>query len=200
MMKDHKVSRLRLLGGAVAVTLLTGVSAALGSPGFAHPHEDKQEQTGSRENRRERVIIRTHRVGEGEQREHAEGTRHSGHREHANHDRRVIVRTHRGDSHQAAPGGHGDQAPHVFHMRQGPGVHLAMAECDEDQRTEVSEGEGNERTRVILCSRGEADPAQRAERLQRVRDRLAEESELSAEQRARVSAALDREIARLRGN
>lgn len=191
MMKDHKVSRLRMLGGGAAVTLLAGVSVALGSPGFAHPHEDKQEQAGRPENRQERVIVRTHRVGEGEQSEH---------REHAGHDRRVIVRSHRGEGHHAAPDGRGAQAPHVFHMRQGHGGHLAMADCDEGQRTEVNEGEGNERTRVILCSRGEADPAQRAERLQRVRDRLAGESELSAEHRARVTAALDREIARLRGN
>ena len=42
-------------------------------------------------------------------------------------------------------------------------------------------------------------PPQRAERLAHVRDRLANDSELSAEQKARVTAALDREIARLRG-
>jgi hypothetical protein len=74
------------------------------------------------------------------------------------------------------------------------------SDCGEGQRTDVNEGDDHERTRVILCSRGgSATPAERAERLRQVRDRLAGDSDLSAEQKARVTAALDREIARLRG-
>jgi beta-lactamase regulating signal transducer with metallopeptidase domain len=210
MMKFHRSSRLRLLGGAAAVTMLAGVGLALGSPGFAQQSEQAAKQDQAEpggERREERVIIRTHRVGEGEHKAGAEGARHS---EHANHDRRVIVMTHGGDgerrhAEQGEHGDHGDHEMRMFNMHLGHGGHMAMtdhmamADCDEGQRSEVNEGEGSERTRVILCTRGgNATPAQRAERLQGVRDRLAQDSELSAEQRARVSAAIDREIARLR--
>lgn len=213
MMKDHKASRLRLLGGVAAVTLLAGVSLALGSPGFAQSGEQaaKQDQAEPRRERREeRVIIRTHRVDEGDHGDHRahreQGARgdDAGHRDHAHHDRRVIVVT--------RPGGHGGHGAndgdgerpvrrfemHVPHGGPGgPGVHLATAVCGDGERSEVNEGD--ERTRVIVCSRGTATPAERIERMQRVRDRLAEDGELSAVQRSRVAAALDREIARLRG-
>ena len=52
----------------------------------------------------------------------------------------------------------------------------------------------------MLCSRGtDATPAARADQLTHVRDRIANDSELTAEQKARVTAAIDRQIARLRG-
>ena len=190
MMKFHRSSRLRMLGGAAAVTILGGIGLALGSPGFAAQQSAEAPKQDEARPREERVIIRTHRIGEGERSEHAK---------HAGHDRRVIVRTHRGDG-ERRHAEHGDHHVRVFNMHRGHGDHMAMADCDEGQRSEVNEGEGNERTRVVLCTRGgNATPAQRAERLQGVRDRLAQDSELSAEQRARVSAAIDREIARLRG-
>jgi beta-lactamase regulating signal transducer with metallopeptidase domain len=206
MMKTHRRSRLRMLGGAAAVTLLAGAGLALGSPGFAAgqaaeaPRQD--EARPGEERREERVIIRTHRIGEGEHKAGGEAARHS---DHAGHERRVIVRTHGvdGEGHHAGHaehGAHGDHGAHVLNMHGGHGGHMAMADCGEGERTEVNEGEGSERTRVILCTRGgNATPAQRAERLRGVRDRMAQDSELSAEQRARVTAAIDREIARLRG-
>jgi len=233
MMKTHKASRLRLLGGAAAVTMLAGLGLALGSPGFAQqgapapaePAATQSDADAPSERREERIIIRTHHGGEGEHRAHTEGAAHGDHAGHGDHERRVVVVTspghgegghaahgtpevhtftmHRGDGEQA--GGHGNREVHRFVMRHGPGghgpgaEHMEMADCGEGQRSEVNEGEGNERTRVILCSRGgNATPAQRAERLQSMRDRLANDSELTAEQRARVSTAIDREIARLR--
>jgi beta-lactamase regulating signal transducer with metallopeptidase domain len=205
MMKFHKQSRLRMLGGAAAVTLLAGAGFALGSPGFAAEQAaeaPRQDEARPRDERREeRVIIRTHRIGEGEHKAGAEAARHS---DHAGHERRVIV--------VSRPGGHGGHGAHDgdgerpvrrFEMHVphggpgGPGVHLATAVCGDGERSEVNEGD--EGTRVIVCSRGTATPAERIERMQRVRDRLAEDGELSAEQRSRVTAALDREIARLRG-
>jgi beta-lactamase regulating signal transducer with metallopeptidase domain len=197
MMKTHRRSRLRMLGGAAAVTLLAGAGLALGSPGFAAEQAaeaPRQDEARPREERREeRVIIRTHRIGEGAHKAGAEEARHSSH---ADHERRVIVMTHHADG-EGHPAGHAEHGAHVLNMHGG---HLAMADCGEGERTEVNEGEGSERTRVILCTRGgNATPAQRAERLQGVRDRMARDSELSAEQRARVTVALDREIARLRG-
>ena len=76
---------------------------------------------------------------------------------------------------------------------------VVVPDCDPAGRTEVNEGGDDQRTRVILCTRGNASPAERADRLQRARDRLAGDDDLSVEQRARITAALDREIARLRG-
>ena len=87
----------------------------------------------------------------------------------------------------------------------GPGGHRMMMlsehDCEDANRSEVNEGSDNNRTRVIVCSRGEGQrsTAQRAEALQRARARLAEDDDIPAEQRQRVLAAIDREIARLRG-
>jgi bla regulator protein BlaR1 len=226
MMKTHKVSRLRLFGGAAAVALLAGAGLALGSPGFAQasaapPAATRSDAAALSERREERIIIRTHHAGEGEHRAHAERSAPAaaggpgrrvvivtspGHAEgpHAGHGAPEVhtFTMHRGEGEAA---GHGNREVHRFVLRHGPGGpgatadHTDMADCGEGQRSEVNEGEGNERTRVILCSRGgNATPAQRAERLQSMRDRLANDSELTAEQRARVSAAIDREIARLR--
>ena len=59
MMKEHRTSRLRMLGGAAAVTLLAGISASFGSAGLAHPHPEGD----SKQQRRERIIIMDHKGG-----------------------------------------------------------------------------------------------------------------------------------------
>ncbi|MEA3043621.1 MAG: bla regulator protein blaR1 [Sphingomonadales bacterium] len=188
MMKDHKVSRARMLAGAAATAALAGLGLALGTPGFAQPDPQPQEKAQPREERREeRTIIRTYRHDSGDaaaHREHHADGASDGDRQ------RVIVMTHRGGD------GHG--APDV--RVHGPHGDVMDADCRDAQATNVDETADGERTRIVLCSRGDATPAERVERLQRVRDRLAGDSELSAEQKARVTAALDREIARLRGN
>ena len=199
MMKTHSSGRLRMFGGAAAIALLAGASLALGAPSFAQPGEPapegKQDQAAPRE---ERVIIRTHRIDRAEGRgkaAHRERHGSSGHAEHAEHgdrDRHVVVMTHR-----RGEGEQGDHAAHAEHM--GHRIHMAMADCEGGEGAEVNEDSGNERTRVIVCARGGGAPAERAARLQQIRDRMAQHDELSAEQRARVTAALDREIARLRG-
>jgi beta-lactamase regulating signal transducer with metallopeptidase domain len=184
MMKDHRSSRARLAGGAAFILALAGAGVAIGTPGLAQPDAPKQDQAQPREERQEhRVIIRTEHDGEP-------GA--DAHRDHAEHSERVIVMTHRGEGH-----GDGDHERHVEIHRDGRDV--IIPDCDHGQADEVNEGTDHDRTRIVLCSRGEATPAQRAERLQHVRDRLANDDELSAEQKARVTAALDREIARLRG-
>lgn len=192
MMKFHSASRLRMLGGSAAIVLLGGLSLAVGSPGLAHPQAEQSKQDEAapgRERREERVIVRTiHPDGDagGQHRAHGDGAAHSGPGDH----QRVIVMTHRGDGH---PGQHRVRVI-------GPDGELSAPECNDGQATNVDETEGGQRTRVVLCSRGNATPAQRAERLQRARDRLAQDSELTQAQRDRVTAALDREIARIRGN
>ena len=206
MMKTHRASRARLAGGATAILTLAGLGLAVGTPGLAQSDPPKQEQAQPRDERREQrhVIIRT----EEDDAPDPELRAPHPHREHE----RVIIMTHRGDAedgHAAhgdhdGHGDHGDRRVRTFTLHRGDGEHGAhhveVLGCGEGQRTEVNEGDGSERTRVILCSRGStATPAERAERLQGIRDRLAGDSELSAEHKARVTAALDREIARLRG-
>jgi beta-lactamase regulating signal transducer with metallopeptidase domain len=179
MMRDHRRSPARMLGGAAFILALAGAGIAIGSPGFAHPEASAgQDQAQPGEQRREerRVIIHTDRHGSGPAAEH---------RDHAEHRERVIV-MHHGDAH-----GDGDH--------HGDGHAIVIPDCSDGQADEVNEGSDHQRTRIVLCSRGEVTPAQRAERLAHVRERIANDDELSAEQKARVTAAIDREIARLRG-
>jgi bla regulator protein blaR1 len=188
MMNFHSASRLRMIGGTAAIVLLGGLSLAVGSPGLAHPHPEAGQPGQSaaapgRERREERVIVRTiHRDDDGPHRGHAA---HSG----PGDNQRVIVMNRRGDGHP------GEHRVRVI----GPDGELSAPDCNDGQATNVDETAGGQRTRVVLCTRG-GTPAERAERLQRARDRLAQDSELSQEQRDRVTAALDREIARIRGN
>lgn len=213
MMKTHKSSRVRMLGGGAAILTLAGVSLALGSPGFAQPQPPAppapsvQSRTDTRTDtntqswsqtdesgHQQRIIIRTERSGDD-----ANAAEHREHMEHmsdgSGHSERVIVMTRHGDGAE----GHADHGtmPHI--EMHGPHGDVTVPSCDQGQRDEINEGTEGNQTRIVLCSRGgEATPAQRAERLQHVRDRLANESELSAEQRARVLAAIDAQIARLR--
>jgi beta-lactamase regulating signal transducer with metallopeptidase domain len=186
MMKTHKASRPRLLGGVAAVTLLGGLSLALSSPGFAQPDAPAAKQDNAeprRERHEERIIVR--RI--------EDGGRHSARRD---GEPRVLIIPR--DGHAEHTDG-GEHRTHVFRLRRGDGEALAMENCDGGDRAEVNEGRDNERTHVIICSRGGGTPAERAQRLERIRDRMAADSELSAEQRARVTAALERELTRLRG-
>ena len=107
---------------------------------------------------------------------------------------RVIIMSHKGDG--GRPSARRASGPHPTAARM---ARSSFPTAIRAGRTEVNEGGDDQRTRIILCTRGNASPAERAERLQRARDRLAGDDDLSAEQRARISAALDREIARLRG-
>lgn len=157
MLQTHRKGALRTLGGIAAVAALAAAGALLGSPGIAHPHPEDGKQE-----RRERIIIRTDQHG--------------------------------GD----ATAGHGE---HRVEIRRGANGEIVEPSCGDGQRTNIDEGAGADgrRARIVLCSRGNATPAQRVEHLQRARDRLANDTDLSAEARQRVTAAIDREIARLRG-
>jgi hypothetical protein len=76
---------------------------------------------------------------------------------------------------------------------------MALADCDRGTTDVTAEsGDANNRARVVICGSSDATPAQRAERLQRARDRLASSDELSGEHRTRILALLDQQIARLR--
>ena len=211
MMKFHKPGRLRMLGGTAAVALLGGLSLAFGSAGAAAqpappappaPPPPSASAPHDGERHEERVIVRTYRSDEHrDQHGDAARERHGSADGERREERRVMVFTdRRGD-------GHGDAAEHHRRLMEmhGPDGHMMVMsdrDCQDANRSEVNEGTDNNRTRVIVCTRGAdgaRNPAQQAEALQRARSRLAEDDQIPAEQRQRVLAAIDREIARLRG-
>lgn len=108
---------------------------------------------------------------------------------------RIIIMNHKADG---APGAAAHRE-HRTEIRRGANGEVEIPDCAGGERTDVNEGTDSERTRIVLCSRGNVPAAERAQRLQSTRDRLAADNTLSAEARQRVTAALDREIARLRG-
>lgn len=200
MMKTHRSSRTRMLAGAAAILALGSLSLAIGSPGYAQ--QDSQAQTPAEphadtpvthQRREERIIIRTDHDGHAT----TETEHHGAAGAHTERHERVMIMTHDGDG--DGDRGHGDA--HAMVMHHDGDVHdMVIADCGGAQRDEVNEGTDNNRTRIVLCSRGDAGtPAARADRLAHVRDRIAGDSELSAEQKSRVLAAIDRQIARLRG-
>jgi hypothetical protein len=67
--------------------------------------------------------------------------------------------------------------------------------CD---KTEVNDDEGREKTKVVICGDDHASAADRAARLEKALGRIQQNDELSAEHKARVTAALQEAIERLR--
>ena len=195
MMKTHRSSRARMLAGAAAILALGGLSLAFGSPGLAQ--QDGASSTAppaatpAPQRHQERIIIHNDRGDSTTTTTEHHGAAGAPHEE----TERVIVMTHRRDG-----DAHGDA--HAIEMRHHGDVHeVVIPDCAGGQTDEVNEGTDNNRTRIILCSRGgEASPAARADRLAHVRDRIANDSDLTAEQKARVTAAIDRQIAQLRGH
>jgi beta-lactamase regulating signal transducer with metallopeptidase domain len=191
MMKFHKPGRLRMFGGAAAIAVLGGLSLAFGSPGAIAqpaPPAPPAPPASSADGNHERVIVHTYRTEEHREHRGENARGDSPRRE----ERNVRIITTRGDS---ADGGTLDV--------HGPGDHhtmVAMNGCDgAEGRSEVNEGSGNQRTRIIVCTRGgERSAAQRIEGLQRAREQLAGDSHVAGEHRDRALAAIDREIARLR--
>ena len=202
MMKTHRSSRARMLAGAAAILALGGVSLALGSPGLAQPEAQTTTQTTTQtqaqsgtsatpQRREERIIIRTDHDGHSNTTEHHGAAGTPGERR----ERVIIMSNRAGGDHP----GHGDEHATMMH-HDGDMHEIIVPDCAGGQTDEVNEGTDNNRTRIVLCTRGtEATPAARADQLAHVRDRIASDSELSAEQKARVTAAIDRQIARLRG-
>lgn len=197
MMKTHRSSRGRMLAGAAAILALGGISLALGSPGLAQADNQATAQSGEApaggaatpQRREERIIIRTNHDG------HDNASSHHGTAGTPTERReRVIIMNHDG------PGDHAAGAHAMAMNHDGPDGHaIVIPDCPGGQSDEVNEGTDHHRTRIVLCSRGtSATPAARAEQLAHVRERIAGDSDLTAEQKARVTEAIDRQIARLR--
>jgi hypothetical protein len=74
----------------------------------------------------------------------------------------------------------------------------AGKKVETDTETKSDNGEIR-RTRVVLCSKGTHDSKAMIEHLEATRKRMAAETQLTAEERTKVLAALDAEIARAKG-
>lgn len=86
-------------------------------------------------------------------------------------------------------------------IRHGEHGEVASLEgCPEGSNVaDVDQQDGNERTRVVLCGGPNQSPAERAQMIERARERMLANDTLSAEQRERIREGLERELARLRG-
>ncbi len=77
---------------------------------------------------------------------------------------------------------------------------LERCESEQGGVLNVDSGEGKERTRILVCAKDGQSPANRLEVLQKVRERISGQSDLSAETRQRMLGEIDRAIAAARGN
>ena len=157
---------------------------------LAHPHEEGKKvrqvvviggQGGDEAGKGERVqTIRIERGGEGE-------------------GARRVVRIERDGKGEA----------HALHIRHaGPGEHRVrtimldgkgLADCDGGEKlVDESAGDDKEKTKVVICRKGDGDPAASAERLEKVLARINSSEHLSAEHKEKVAASLRAAIDRTR--
>lgn len=113
------------------------------------------------------------------------------------------------ERHTSDHGGHKPGERREFHLRRGengdvvyrgidPEMRARIESCREGHNSllNVDEGQGQERTRIVLCTKGDGAAANTVEALQRAREQIAKE--LSGSMRDRVLAQLDAEIAKAR--
>src|SRR5687768_610460 len=157
----------RKLGLAAAALLLAGAGGAA----LAHPHPDG-ESDGKKV---ERFVI-IHDGKGGERKGKSERVR-----------RFEIIRDGKGEHHARGP------RVRRFEMH-GAG---RLIDCDGGEKIEESAGEGDEKTRVIICRKG-APTAATAKHLEDALARIRANGHLSDEQKARIDSALRSAIDRAR--
>ena len=198
----NKGTRLRL-GAAAGALILAGLTFA--SPGFASDPDGK----GDGKKVEKVIILSDHEgvPGDGKARTfhmqrldmaNCEGGDRNV-RESSDKGERTRVIICRRDGPNAKAGDHGahaDGSPRVraFAMHGGE-----LADCLGGEREVTESNENGKHSKVILCTRGgEANPAQRVERLEQALSRLTSSDQLTAEQKERVTAALREAIEKLR--
>jgi len=108
---------------------------------------------------------------------------------------RIIILDH-------AKGEHKDAKVRSFHIRSHDGKdgphHAAMlAECGDDEKIELEEGDDKEKTKIFFCGKG-MTAEERAKKLEELRGKLASGEHFSEEHRARMIESLERALERLR--
>ena len=200
MHRNHR-GVLRKAGG---LALVAGSAAAIGlaAPGFAHPHPDGD---GERRNIEKIVILDGKK--DGKPGEHVREFHIKRDGKPGEHREVRILRDGKPGEHvrefhitrDGKPGEHGEHA-RVFRMlHDGKTI-----DCPDSQRTEVGEETGadgaKEKTRIVLCHDDKLSGAERAARLEKTLERLRSEDKLSGEHKARVEAAIQTAIEKLRAS
>ena len=104
---------------------------------------------------------------------------------------KVIVLSKRAD-------GAGTPSPvRSFRMLRGEGGEFT---CPNGDATKIDETTGGERTKVLICSDDKLSNAERAEKLEGALERMRSQDNLGGEHKAKVEAALQEAIARLRAS
>ncbi len=170
MLPTHRRAPRRLLAGSAIAFTLAATSLLVGAPVQA---QDSQERSAEPKQERERVIILDRRDGAAPA---------------ANGTERREIRIHRnGDGTITSEGLDPEIARRIEGCRDA-----------NNELANIDEGNANQRTRIVLCTEGGSSGTANVEALQRARERIAGESELSGEARQRVLAEIDRAIARAR--
>lgn len=171
---------------AAAAGALAIAGFGLGAPGIAHPHGDGDRAV----TKTEKVIVI--REGDGK---------------HDGKAKRVRTFHIEGDGaagkdgerirtfHVERDGKAGDGERHVRVMRLDGD---RLADCGGEEVVRSETGDENDKTKVIICSKGELTQAQRVEKIEKVLTRIQANDDLSAEQKERVTAALRRAIEDMR--
>ncbi len=103
----------------------------------------------------------------------------------------VIVLNSKGDSKDA------EKRIRGFRMMRGEGGEFS---CPDGEATKVDETTGGNRTKIMICSSDKLSGAERAKKLEETLARIRSEDHLGAEHKAKVEAALQEAIARLRAS
>ena len=82
-----------------------------------------------------------------------------------------------------------------FRMLRGPGGEFT---CPNGEATKIDETTGSDRTKILICGDDKLSGADRAKKLEETLARIRAEDHLGAEHKAKVEAALQEAIARLR--
>lgn len=116
---------------------------------------------------------------------------HEGHGDGEKKVERVVVLTRSGD--------HKGAEKHVreFRMLRGPGGEF---QCPGGETAKVDETTGGDRTKILICDDGKASSADRVKRLEETLGRIRSDDHFSAEHKAKVEAALEDALARLRAS
>jgi Spy/CpxP family protein refolding chaperone len=86
----------------------------------------------------------------------------------------------------------------IHKIGEGKGDHhVVLTDCD-GEKAEIVDGDGEDRTRIVICGESNLTPEQHAAKLEELRQRLASRDHLSVDEQARFNAAIDHAIARLR--
>jgi hypothetical protein len=110
---------------------------------------------------------------------------------HAKHGKDGKVREFKMMRHGGKPG---DGHVRAFALHGGD-----FAECKGGEKlVDESAGDEKEKTKVILCTKGEASPAERAKRLEQALSRIESNEHISAEHKAKITASLRAAIERAR--